>query len=293
VPDDPLAPVAKLDVDHLLAAVRDAGVQLELVGRAADGEVGAAFVRWPDGREGVLTGIGGGPLAGEARRNAELLALARQRGVPVPSHDLIVDLPDGGVAIVQERLPGGPPSVRDRALAEAMVATLDSFSGVLADRPDVPAPELYLLRSGPGFCVHESLEAYGPRSRRLLAWVREVGASTPAAMTGTDLVHLDYHASNVLVDAEGRLTGIIDWDGIGRGDRWFGLATLRVEARYCGLPTEVEAWLDALMEEVLDPAVLRLYWAHLSLRGVDWMIRHYTPADVEDRLDLAETRMAL
>jgi Phosphotransferase enzyme family len=288
---DPLAPVAKLDHDALLAAVRSAGVELKLVGRAVDGEVGAAFVRWPDGRDGVLTGIGGGPLAREQRRNASLLALARARGVLVPSHDLVVDLPDGGVAIVQERLPGAPPTVRDRALAEAMLATLDTFEGVLADRPDVPAPELYLLRSGPGYCVHESLEAYGPRSRRLLAWVRDVGSGTPAGMVGTDLVHMDYHPANVLVDAHGRVTGVVDWDGIGRGDRLFGLVNLRFEAAPAGFPAEVIRWLDGLLDERLTPDVLRLYWASMSLRSVDWVIRHYSPADVEDRLDLAETRM--
>ncbi len=287
---DPLAPVVKLDHEALLAAVRSAGVELELLGRSADGEVGAAFVRWPDGREGVLTGLGG-PLANEVRRNAELLDLARGRGVPVPSYDLVVDLPDGGVAIVQQRLPGAVPAVRDRALAESMLATLDTFEGVLADRPDVEAPDLHLLKSGPGFCVHESLEAFSPRTRRLLAWIHEVGAGTPAAMTGTDLVHLDYHPGNVLVDTAGRITGVVDWDGVGRGDRWFGLVNLRFEAAPAGFPQDVVRWLDGLLDERLDPAVLRLYWASMSLRSVDWVIRHYSPSDVDDRLDVAESRM--
>ncbi|MBM7787423.1 aminoglycoside phosphotransferase family protein [Tenggerimyces flavus] len=292
MPDaDPLAPVAKLDVDQLLAAVHSAGVELEVTGRAAEGEVGAAFVRWPDGREGVLTGIPGGPLAGETRRNASLLELARDQGVLVPTYDLVVDVPGGGVAIVQQRLPGSVPAVRDKTLAEAMLATLDSFEGVLAERPDVPAPELYLLRSGPGYCVHESLEAFSPRTRRLLAWVREVGAGTPSTMTGTDLVHMDYHPANVLVDAAGQVTGVVDWDGIGRGDRWFGLVNLRYEAAPAGFPPDVIRWLDGLLDERIDPAVLRLYWASMSLRSVDWVIRHYSPANVEDRLDVAESRM--
>lgn len=286
---DPLAPVAKLDVDQLLDAVRQEGVELELIGRAADGEVGAAFVRWPDGREGVLTGIGR-PLADEVRRTASLLELARERGVPVPAYDLVVDLPDG-VAIVQQRLPGAVPAVRDRALAEAMLATLDTFADVLADRPDVEAPDLHLLKSGPGFCVHESLEAYSPRTRRLLAWVRDVGAGTPSAMTGGDLVHLDFHPGNVLVDATGQLTGVVDWDGIGRGDRLFGLVNLRFEAAPAGFPPDVISWLDGLLDERLAPEVLRLYWASMSLRSVDWVIRHYSPADVDDRLDVAESRM--
>jgi aminoglycoside phosphotransferase (APT) family kinase protein len=108
-------------------------------------------------------------------------------------------------------------------------------------------------------------------------------------MVGDDLVHLDFHTGNVLTDA-GRITGIVDWDGIGRGDRRFALVTLRFDA-HVRLPGADLAWFDELLESTLDPAVLRLYWAHMALRQVDWSIRHHTPADTEHWLDFAETRM--
>ena len=41
-------------------------------------------------------------------------------------------------------------------------------------------------------------------------------------------MHLDFHPGNVLVDG-GRVTGVVDWDGAGRGDRLFDLVTLRFE----------------------------------------------------------------
>ncbi|WP_460515518.1 phosphotransferase family protein [Flindersiella endophytica] len=291
LPDDPaLAPVPKLDAEQLVREVNAATqAGLEFRGRAAAGEVGAAYVRWPDGRDGVLT-RGSGDI-GTLRRSAEILAVARERGLPVPAYDLIAELPDG-IGVVQERLPGSPPSTVDRLLLEAMIGLSERFAGLLAGLPDIPVPSMHLLESGQGFSVHESLERYDDRTRRLIGWVHEVGHSAPEpAMYGDDLVHLDYHTGNVLTDDAGQLTGIIDWDGIGRGDRRFGLVTLRFDAWGRRLPDDDQAWFDELLDATLDARSLRVYWAAMSLRQVDWSIRHHSPAAVEHWLDLAETRM--
>ncbi|TDW91863.1 phosphotransferase family enzyme [Kribbella sp. VKM Ac-2566] len=278
------APVAKLDAQQLLREVnRASGAGLEFVGQAGGGEVGAAFVRWPDGRDGVLT-RGFGSLA-DLRRTAEVLEAARRGGLPVPQYQLLADLPDG-VGVVQERLPGRPPETVDRALLESMIALTDHFTGLA---PDLPVPSMYLLESGPGFCLHESLQRYDDRTRRLLDRIHEVGRDEPSDMTGDDLVHLDFHTGNVLTET-GQITGIVDWDGIGRGDRLFALVTLRFDA-HVRLPDADLTWYDELLENTLNPAVLRLYWAHMSLRQVDWSIRHHTPSATTHWLDLAETRM--
>jgi aminoglycoside phosphotransferase (APT) family kinase protein len=109
-------------------------------------------------------------------------------------------------------------------------------------------------------------------------------------MSGDDLVHLDFHPGNMLIDEAGELSGIVDWDGIGRGDRRFALVTLRFDA-YSRLPGESLGWFDELLDSVLEPEILRLYWAHMSLRLVDWAIRHHGAADVDRWLGFAETRV--
>ena len=276
--------MAKLDARQLLREVNQAtGAGLEFLGQAAAGQVGAAFVRWPDGRDGVLT-RGFGSLD-DLRRTAEVLEAARRGGLPVPQYQLLADLPDG-VGVVQERLPGRPPETVDRTLLESLIKLTERFTGLA---PDLPVPSMYLLESGPGFCLHESLQRYDDRTRRLLDWIHEVGRDEPSGMIGDDLVHLDFHTGNVLTDAGG-ITGIVDWDGIGRGDRLFALVTLRFDA-HVRLPDADLTWFDELLETALEPAVLRLYWAHMSLRLVDWSIRHHTSADTADWLDFAETRV--
>lgn len=281
------AGVVKVDGQRLVDQVnRASGAGLTFAGSAGDGEVGAAYVRWPDGRAGVLTRGDGSP--DDLRRTAEVLDVVRRHGLPVPRYELLAELPDG-IGVVQERLTGQPPTRIDRALLESMIAITDRFAGLAAKVPELPVPSMHLLESGPGFCLHESLRAYDDRTRRVLDWVHEVGRDEPSTMTGDDLVHLDFHTGNVLVDDTGRITGIVDWDGIGRGDRRFGLVTLQFDA-HARLPDVRLDWFDELLESVLSPGVLRLYWAHMTLRMVDWSIRHHAPADTTRWLGFAESR---
>jgi aminoglycoside phosphotransferase (APT) family kinase protein len=291
VSDPSLAPVRRLDSAQLLGLVNEqTDARLSLLGPAPGGQVGAAYVGWPDGREGVLTVAAEGIVA-DLRRTSDVLALARAHGLPVPAYDLIVEVP-GAVAIVQERLPGTVPVRATRSVVQAMVGVLETFAGLLADRSDVAVPDLWLRESGPGYSLHRPLELYDRRSRRLLDWVHEVGTGSRAEMTGDDLVHLDFHPGNVLVDDAGSVTGIVDWDGIGRGDRRFGLVTLRFGVTTQDGDAATAAWLDDVLDRRIDAETLRVYWAAMSLREVDWAIRHHAASAVERVLDLAETRMS-
>lgn len=285
-------PVPRLDAARIVEELdRHHGLSLELLGAAPGGEVGAAFVRWPDGREGVLTQAGDAAAgAGEHLRSTmTMLALAKTRGVPVPQYGLVVQI-DDLYAVVQERLPGAPPDDVDGPLVDQMVAATDQWAGLLTDLDAEPS-SLYLNESGPGFCLHESLEHYDNRTRRLLGQVREIGRSGPGVLTGDDLVHLDYHSGNVLVDSAGRLTGIVDWDGWARGDRWFSLEVLAFDLTWRCTDTAVRDRLDALITAAVPADHLRAYRASLSLRLVDWVIRHDEPRAVDYWLAVATNRL--
>lgn len=125
------------------------------------------------------------------------------------------------------------------------------------------------------------MAAYSPRAAALLAWARCLNADV---LPGDDLVHLDFHPGNVLVH-RGRISGLVDWDGAGR-DRRLDLVTLRydLEVRVPALAEE----LDAYLRRTMPAGVLRLCWAHMRIRPVDWMIRHHGPADMRRWLRVAE-----
>ena len=79
----------------------------------------------------------------------------------------------------------------------------------------------------------------------------------------------------MLVDSFGRLTGIIDWDGWSRGDRWFSLEVLSFDLRSRCKDPATRRHLTDLITDAVEPDRLRAYRASLSLRLVDWSIRHH------------------
>jgi hypothetical protein len=264
------------------------GVRLSFEGLCAGGQVGAAFVRWPAGHRSVLKWRPGTQLSAMKAGPLAVTEAARAAGLPAPATELAVQL-GTAVATVQQLLPGAPVRRLDsRGLAQAL-AFNDVLTGLLEDRPDIPELDLYLQTDGPGFCLHGPLRAHNRRTARLDAWVNAVGAAYPGALRGVDAVHIDYHPGNLLA-VDGTITGIIDWDGAARGDRRLDLVTLRVNLHTRQSDDEVTKQLDAVLD-TFPADVLRPLWAHMSLRQVDWSIRHHTAADVEHWLDLAEQRL--
>lgn len=153
-----------------------AGCGLELVDLTQQGQSGAAYVRWPDGREAVVTTA----LAtiDQMRQTAEILAEVRARGIPVPAHQFLFDLGDGTVAVVQERMPGTTATRADLSVVDAIIAINERFAGLLVDRPDVGPPPLSLGRPGDKIPL-DLIEAHSDRARRLLQAIR-------ATATGPD-----------------------------------------------------------------------------------------------------------
>ncbi len=273
------------------------GSGLVHLGDADSGETsGAAYVRWPDGRRSVVTHAT--VSATRMRQTAHVLEMARDRGLPVPRHKLTVELDHGVVAVAQEQLPGTRAAHIDAAVIDALVAVNDRFAGLLAQRPDVPVPPLNLPRAGTSDPRYELVNRYSDRSRRLLRRIQEIGAASPAEMTGTDLVHPDFTAPNVLFDDAGQVTGVIDWNnGAARGDRHHALVKLLFDLTWdAASPTgghqHVQAGatdrLETHLHQTVAPHLLRLYWAHWTLTMLNWTIPAGDPAVVDLHLDLGE-----
>ncbi|MFG2626777.1 phosphotransferase [Streptomyces sp. NPDC048473] len=279
----------RLDADRLTEALyAETGIRLVVEGPCPGGQVGAAYVRWPDGHRSVLKwrqltrlkDLRAGPLT--------VCEVLHAHGYPCPSTELAVQV-DNAVVLVQECMPGAPMECLDHHGLDQALALNESQAGLLAARTDVPLMNLYLLDDGPGYCLHEPLRRHSRRSGALEHRVKSVGADHPRQLPGDDVVHQDFHHGNLLA-LDGSVTGVIDWDGAGRGDRRFDLVTLRfglhADAQPPGVTCRLNDILDGLPDDVLRPS-----WAHMSLRMVDWAIRHFAPGDVEHWLDLAEQRM--
>jgi aminoglycoside phosphotransferase (APT) family kinase protein len=230
-----------------------------------------------------------------------VLSAVRARGLPVPRHERVVELSDGSVALVQERLPGEPARRVDAGVIDSMVAMNKRFAGLLAEYPAVPVQPLYLRQSGPLYPRHDVLERHGDRSRRLLRRIQEVGREEPHEMSGDDLVHPDYTFGNVLYGEDGQLTGVVDWNwGAGRGDRRLALVRIYVDLYWSTLEpgggrygVEQSAFdrLDDVVAAMIEPALLRMYWAHTTLNQLHWAILYHPARVIDLFLRFGESRL--
>jgi hypothetical protein len=281
--------VQRLDPAWAAAGVeQQAGVRLVVEGPCPGGQVGAAYVRWPDGHRSVLTWQPGRSLAEVAAGPLAVLGAVRRGGYPGPEVELAVEV-DGAVVLVQQLLPGAPVARFTAGLLDQVLALVERQAGALAGRPEVPAVRLFLREDGPGFCRHAPLRRHSARAAALERWVLGVAEELPGdALPGDDAVHVDLQPSNLLA-VDGTVTGVVDWDGAGRGDRRLDLVTLRFGLATVAVDDAVVRRLDAVLDAV-PPPVLVPAWAHTSLRMVDWAIRHFAPEDVGRWLDLAEQR---
>jgi hypothetical protein len=279
----------KIDAGRVAAALTaESGVPLLVEGPCPGGQVGAAYVRWPDGRRGVLTWRPGISLSQARDGPLAVAAALRATGYPAPATELTAQISDG-VAVVQELLPGTGVRHVDLDLLNQALRLNTRHAAALAGHPGVPPFRLYLRGDGPGYCLHGPLRRFSPRAADLERRIAAVGREHPGQFAADDAVHGDFHHENLLA-RDGRLTGVVDWDGAGRGDRRFDLVTLRFGLRPGNSTAAARARLDTILD-TLPAEVLRPAWAHMSLRMADWAIRHFNPADVPYWLEFADQRL--
>lgn len=250
---------------------------------------GASQGAWFATKEGEPVVLKWSPDPASSERYAALLpALAelRARGAPVPEYVAVVSF-EGGILSAQTRLPGRSEDNPAPRAVEELAAAVAAQAGLTGPPPlhesTWGAFVVQTLRRGqPDWGQQEPLRTWSPRSEKLLARARAVGASvTPDLFPSSGLVHLDLHTDNVLLEA-GRLTGIIDWEGACAGDPRYDLVQFAFDLEGHAQPTwELVDVLD------LPPQVLRAYLALLVLKCTSAAIRS-RPHDVPRQLDRAE-----
>lgn len=290
-------PVERLDAERMAAGLeRETGVRITVEGPCSGGEVGAAYVRWDDGHRSVLKWRPQTTLEDMQAGPLEVVSVLRSAGYPAPRTELTAQVGQA-VVTIQELLPGTTVNLLNEDTLDQALALNDLQATALTQHRDIPNASLYLQEDGPGFCLHEPLRRHSPRTKKLEAWITEVGTQYPDKLQGDDAMHLDFHPGNLLAQ-DGKVTGVIDWDGAARGDRRLDLVTLRFGAHPYPAHLDPAARVNKAVEERLDaildsfpPDVLRPLWAHMSLRMTDWTIRHFTAPQVDHWLDLAERRL--
>lgn len=209
-----------------------------------------------------------------------MTARLRELGYPAPRYVRVED--DWAL---QEELPGEPLEPW-RPLAEEIATQLHALHALHAEAFPVAAPGSWrrvvvssVLSGARSYLRLATLRDHSDRSRELLGRcqdaVRHFGDRVPEMSA---IVHWDFTPDNVLV-CEGRVAGVIDWDGVRAGDPQFDLVTLAFYA-----PGTAQLG-DAL--SALDPGLRSVYQAHLCVRQVEWSLRRHDAATGDRMLTYA------
>ena len=242
------------------------------------GQGRAAFVTAEDGQELVVKWSADprwGDWLPHAVASTERL---RERGYPTFRTVAWGEVEGLGAAWVQERLAGTPivgvptPPVLDAVLGSVALQA-DADAGI------VHHASVDWVRS----VVHDDAAGWWRAARatspvsaaacdELAAWLGAVGPPEPR----TDWTHLDLNFGNLLVQ-DGALSGIVDTDHLGFGDRTVDLATLAFEyerAAFAGGVTadaEVVGRLRDVAKGISGEAGWRLAVAYCTVSSLGWV----------------------
>ncbi|MDQ3881296.1 MAG: aminoglycoside phosphotransferase family protein [Chloroflexota bacterium] len=224
-----------------------------------------------------------------------------ERGAPVPRYIRFGHEPGLGTWSVVEWLDGRPIGQLVTAeLLEDVLALLSKADGAgRAAAADATCPSTAVL-------VQSAFEAGAPEltalrthapdtaalADRLLA-LREAGGD--GVWRTEDAVHGDFLVTQLLVNEDGRLAGVIDWDAATSGDRAFDLALLfqnvHVQGDRTGMTAPAEVVARIADEGRNSSGAFGAYLAYHLLKMVGFVVLR-NPRHIEWRLDVAHRVLA-
>lgn len=208
----------------------------------------------------------------------------RGLGLPVPAYVLLGAVSSGATYWVQTALAGAPPGRLTLPQAEQLLRFNDvqAERALSTDQNWSTYVRAVLFAGESGWA--DSLRSHSPATRVVLARLeRLVAGKAMACGHGADIVHGDVALENVLVD-RGRVSGVVDWDAAGCGDRVLDLAKLLF---YAYAEAAVRRLLWTRIVALRGHASLAVHLAYCVLAQLDWSIHHHPQAAVDDGVAFA------
>jgi len=265
------------------------GLDLALEGQCPGGEVGAYYARASDGTRYVFKWFDDPVELNRLNAMVERLSRLRAKGYLLPRYLAPIRV-EGGVVLIQDAVPGAWRDDVNSGLVEAVV-TLNDLQAGEGRGQDTWTEYMHrtLVEGAEHYCIHETLRSHSSATRRVLGWVESVGRDLGPLPSG-DVVHLDFHHRNILREGE-RVTAVVDWEGSQSGDRVFDLVTFCFGFTHARAEPGVEGAIWKRASELGTPDSLAAYVAHMSLRRLDWTIRHH-PEELKPLAQLVERYIA-
>ncbi len=236
------------------------------------GDRGAFLVMSPSGTPAVLKTNRNPQWVEQVKKAQSATERLRQLGYPVPNY-VYVGATDMGTYQLQSELPGQRVNVPAPEQVKAVLALIEL-------QKDQAIPELEsqdwawyvkdMLFSGDSSNTH-SMAQFSRETADLAFEVKGLVAGLQnEPLRTSDIVHGDFVLNQVLFNGV-TVTGVIDWDQVGHGDRTTDLAALWLSI------IDQAAARDLVMQQmrsISTPGVIKLCAAHKMLMTIGWQINN-------------------
>lgn len=230
---------------------------------------GAFSIAGSDGSRAVLK-LSRNPMwINQVQRAKAATTKLKALGCPVPTYSIIGST-DRGTYSVQSELPGSTASPTAASVTNLM-GFIELQKGQAISEVSGQDWAWYIMdvvfRGESGHV--RAMMQFGPSTSALVAEVEGLVTGLQGKMLPkSDLVHGDMGISQVLFQSE-KVTGIVDWDQAGYGDRTYDLTALWYSV--IDFPEAREAVMKKLLE-ISDLDSVKIYAAYKMLSMVAWHI---------------------
>lgn len=202
-----------------------------LIGKMERGMRGAWLMRSGDGQHHILKLLKREDTTDQIRQSAEISRMLNTQLVRTPRFQKVGYAPSHGSWYVQELLPGVPAPAPTGRLINGMLQFNDRQAGGALTGSHNWSDDVMnvLYHDSQGWQKH--IAESGEEGKELIQRVQGlVDRNRSLTLKNDDIVHGDFQHYNALVNRNGKLSGYVDWEGAGRGDRGFDVSRLLFDA---------------------------------------------------------------
>ncbi len=204
---------------------------LQLVGKMKRGTHGAWLTRTEEGENRIFKFVSSDDVRPQLQLSADSSRAVNSTIARTPQYRQIGFTPGKGSWYTQEFLPGQPAPAPTESLISRMMVLNEMAAGKALAGGKNWSEEVMnaLYKDSKGW--QKSIAASGPEGKTFVADVQSmIHRNRLLSPQAGDIVHGDFQHYNALVDRNGKLSGYIDWEGAGRGDRGIDLSRLLYDA---------------------------------------------------------------
>jgi hypothetical protein len=272
--EPPPAPLGSKE--HAVRTLISQATDMSFVSKMERGTNGAYLIKDKDGVDHIFKLVSPNDVTPQIYNSAKASAAVDSLVARTPTYEEVKYTPGHGTWYMQELLPGIPaPVPSDRLIGQMMKLNDRQAENAIVGSENWNQKIMSAL--------HDDANGWKKRIARtnqegadLVGRVESFVAGASHDLRSGDIVHGDFQHYNALVSPSDRLTGYVDWEGAGAGDRSIDVSRLlydayvaEKEAGYRANP-ETLRMLAGKINEISGPSAVRSHMGFWILQVADF-----------------------